>query len=274
MEKPIIAIMYDFDKTLSTTDMQNYAFIPKLGLTPEEFWGKTAVFSAKHGVEKILSYMYTMIDECRKKNIPLTEKMLNDCGKSIVLNPGVETWFKRINEYGASKGITIEHYLVSSGTLEIVKGCPIYKDFTKAYACEFVYDEKGNAIWPKQSINFTQKTQFYFKIAKGIDDPNDDIRINEKQAILRVPFSNFIYIGDGITDIACMTLVKKNGGVSIAVFPEEGQNALAHKIKNDGRVNYALKANYTSGSAIEEAVKLKIDKVKLKYDTITFEEEN
>ncbi len=260
MNKPIIAIMYDFDKTLSTTDMQNYSFIPNLGLTPEEFWGKTTEFSAKTGVERILSYMYMMLEEAKKRGIKVTRDYLRECGKNIRFYPGVTTWFKRINEYAESKGITVEHYLVSSGTLEIVEGCSIFNCFTKAYGCEYYYNEDEEPIWPKLAINYTQKTQFFFRIAKGATDLRDDDSVNEKIKGLRIPQRNIIYVGDGMTDIACMTLVKKNGGKSIAVYPEKNIDKV-RQIYEDGRVNFMCNADYSAGSNMEKVVRLIIDNV-------------
>lgn len=260
MNKPIIAIMYDFDKTLSTTDMQNYSFIPNLGLTPEEFWGKTTEFSAKTGVERILSYMYMMLEEAKKCGIKVTREYLRECGKNIRFYPGVTTWFKRINDYAESKGIIVEHYLVSSGTLEIVEGCSIFNCFTKAYGCEYYYNEDGEPIWPKLAINYTQKTQFFFRIAKGATDLRDDDSVNEKIKGLRIPQRNIIYVGDGMTDIACMTLVKKNGGKSIAVYPEKNIDKV-RQIYEDGRVNFMCNADYSAGSNMEKVVKLIIDNV-------------
>ena len=145
-KQPIIAIMYDFDKTLSTTDMQNYDFIPNLGMTPEEFWGGTGVFSEKYGVERILSYMYYMIAKSKEKGIKMTREYLRECGKNIKFYPGVTTWFKRINEYAESKGVIVEHYLVSSGTKEIVEGCSIYDFFTEAWGCEYYFNEEGEPV--------------------------------------------------------------------------------------------------------------------------------
>lgn len=259
MSKPIIAIMYDFDKTLSTTDMQNYDFIPKLGMTPEQFWGKTGEFTEKEGVERILSYMYMMIKCAKDKGIKLTRDYLKKCGKNIKFYPGVETWFKRINKYGTSKGVKVEHYLVSSGTLEIVEGCKIFKEFTQAYGCEFYYDKKGQPVWPKLAINYTQKTQFFFRIAKGAIDITDDNAVNEKTTNkLRVPYKNIVYMGDGMTDIACMTLVKKNGGRSIAVYPEK-ESEKVKQIFNDGRCNWICKADYSKGSDMEKMMRLIID---------------
>ena len=265
MAKPIIAIMYDFDKTLSTTDMQNYAFIPNLGMTPDEFWGSTTEFSSKEGVERILSYMYMMIKAAKEKNIKITREYLRECGKNIKFFPGVTSWFKRINEYGESKGVIVEHYLVSSGTKEIVEGCQIFPEFTKAYGCEYYY-ENGEPVWPKLAINYTQKTQFFFRIAKGATDVTDDNSVNAKNSEgLRIPYSNIIYMGDGMTDIACMTLVKKNGGHAIAVYPEKESDKV-RQIYIDGRCNFICRADYTSGSDMEKMVKLIIDSAATKSE--------
>lgn len=260
MEKPIVAIMYDFDKTLSTTDMQNYSFVPRLGLTPAEFWGKTSEYTEKYGIERILAYMYTMIVVSKEKGINLTRKFLQDCGKDIQFFPGVLDWFGRINEYGAKKGVQIEHYLVSSGTKEIVEGCKICKEFKEIYGCEFFYDEKGEACWPKLAINYTQKTQYFFRIAKGATDITDDSGVNQKTIEHRIPYENIIYLGDGMTDIACMTLVKKNNGTSIAIYPESQSNKVK-QILTDNRVNFICSANYSEGSDLEKVIKLTIDKI-------------
>lgn len=259
MKKPIVAIMYDFDKTLSTSDMQNYSFIPKLGLTPEEFWGETTEFTDKYGVERILSYMYVMILCAKRQGVPLTRKFLNDCGKNIEFYKGVDKWFQRINKYGEDHGIKVEHYLVSSGTKEIVEGCKIYKEFKEIYACEYFYDKKGIAAWPKLAINYTQKTQYFFRIAKGATDVTDDSGVNQKTEQHRIPYENIIYMGDGMTDIACMTLVKKNGGTSIAIYPQSKSDKV-RQILNDNRVNFICTADYSKGSDLERVVQLTIDK--------------
>ena len=257
MPKPIVAIMYDFDKTLSTTDMQNYSFIPNLGMTPEEFWGETSKFTEENGVERILSYMYVMIKKAKEKGIKITREYLRECGKNIQFYPGVSSWFKRINKYAEEKGVIVEHYLVSSGTIEIVEGCSIFPEFTKAYGCEFYY-ENDEPVWPKLAINYTQKTQFFFRIAKGAIDVTNDNSVNEKSAKLRIPYRNIVYMGDGMTDIACMTLVKKNGGKSIAVYPEKDYEKVK-QIYNDGRLSYYCRADYSAGSKMETMIKLIID---------------
>ena len=265
MSKPIVAIMYDFDKTLSTTDMQNYAFIPMLGMTPEEFWGVTGQFAAKTGCERILSYMYMMIAKCREKGIKLTRELLRECGKPIKYHPGVTTWFQRINEYGAEKGVKVEHYLVSSGTKEILEGCSIYDCFTQVYGCEFYY-ENGEPVWPKLAINYTMKTQFFFRIAKGVTKLTDDDAVNEKnRSGLRIPYKNIVYIGDGMTDVACMTLVNKNNGYSIGVYTDDNKEKV-NQIRNDKRCKYIVKADYSKDSDMEKVMKLIISSVATRAD--------
>ena len=264
MKKPIVAIMYDFDKTLSTMDMQNYSFIPRLGLTPAEFWGKTTEYTEKYGVERILAYMYMMIQAAKDKDIKLTREFLQECGKDIVYYEGVDTWFSRINKYGEEHGVEVEHYLVSSGTKEIVEGSSIYKEFKEVYGCEFFY-ENGEAVWPKLAINYTQKTQYYFRILKGATNITDDDGVNQKTAQLRVQPDNVVYLGDGLTDIACMTLVKKNGGTSIAIYPELNSDKV-RQILNDNRVNFICTGDYKEGGDLEKVIKLTINKVATLYE--------
>ena len=260
MSKPILGIMYDFDKTLSTTDMQNYSFIPMVGMTPNEFWGATGEFSERTGCERILSYMYMMIAKAKEKGIKLTREALRECGKNIKYHPGVTTWFQRINDYGAQKGVKVEHYLVSSGTKEILEGCAIYDCFTKVYGCEYYY-ENGEPVWPKLAINYTQKTQFFFRIAKGVTDVRDDDAVNEKARDgLRIPYTNIAYIGDGMTDVACMTLVNKNKGYSIGVYTDDNKEKVTQILK-DNRCRFIVKADYSKDSDMEKVFKIIIDDI-------------
>ena len=261
MSKPILAIMYDFDKTLSTTDMQNYTFIPALGLTPDEFWGATGEFSKRTGCERILSYMYMMIAKAQEKNIKLTREFLRDCGKNIKYHPGVPTWFNRINKIAEERGVKVEHYLVSSGTKEILEGTSIFEFFTKVYGCEYYY-ENGVPVWPKLAINYTQKTQFFFRIAKGVTDIKDDDNVNRKtgEQGLRIPYQNIAYIGDGLTDVACMTLVNKNGGYSVGVYTEENKESVA-QIRKDKRCRFVVKADYSQNSDMEKVFTLIIEDI-------------
>lgn len=260
MAKNTIGILYDFDKTLCTTDMQEYDFIKNLGMTSEEFWGEAAGITAKHEVEKILAYMFVMIRKCKEKGIPLTESYLNRCGEHVVLYKGVESWFDRINAFGESLGVKIEHYIISSGTYEIIQGTPIAKYFKRIYACKYMYDENGEALWPALAINYTLKTQYIYRISKGTLDVTDDYNLNRLQdeSLRRISYHNMIYIGDGLTDIPCMKMVKERGGKSIAVYPS-GKSEHVKPLVEDDRINFVCVADYSEGSTLENFVKLTIE---------------
>ncbi len=256
--KPILAFVYDFDKTLCTDDMQNFSFIPSLGMEPKEFWAATTVFSEKYGMEKILSYMYMMIDLSNKHGIKITREWLNSLGKDVKFYEGVTTWFKRINSYGEEKGIKVEHYILSSGTTEIIEGTSIAKEFTRIFGCEFMYDENGIAKWPKNTVNYTSKTQYLYRISKGALDIQDDEKVNQRIEEKRVPFRNIVYLGDGLTDVPCMAIVHEKGGRSIAVC-QKGKEDKGKQLFADERINYYCPADYKAGSKLEKFVKLIID---------------
>lgn len=264
MTKPIAAIMYDFDKTLSTKDMQEYAFIPGIGMTADEFWSECNRLTKENNMDQILSYMYVMLNGARGKKL-LNRKEFNSLGESVELFPGVDTWFERINKYGEAIGVEVEHYIISSGVKEIIEGTPIAKYFKKIYAAEFLYDEKGVPIWPAMAINYTSKTQFLFRINKGILDVTEHKALNgyTPEEERRVPFCNMIYIGDGFTDVPCMKLVKLNGGHSVAVYSTEGDSA--RDIMKHGRVDYLAKADYSEGSKIEDTVFSILDEIKTNH---------
>lgn len=258
MAKSTVAILYDFDKTLCTTDMQEYDFIKNLGLTPAEFWGSTGEISNKYEMDKILAYMYMMIQQCKEKNIPLTKEYLNKCGENVILYRGVQTWFDRINEYGEQLGVNVEHYIISSGITEIIEGTPIAKYFKRIYGCSFLYDENGEACWPANAINFTLKTQYVFRISKGVLDVTDDDNLNKHTQNRKIAYRNMIYIGDGLTDIPCMKLLREKGGKAIALYPSGKRDKVMQLIK-DNRINYACVADYSQNSTLEKIVKLMIE---------------
>ena len=262
-KETVLAICYDFDKTLSPTDMQAQGYIQSVGYDIKEFWDKTNVLAAANDMDGNLAYMYVMMDEARGKLI-FNRKSLEDYGSRVKLFPGVAEWFDRINAYGRERGIIVEHYIISSGLKEMIDGTEIAKKgaFKKIYASSFFYDEKGVAVWPAQVINYTNKTQFLFRIEKGVLDINDD-GVNEYYAPenLRVPFRNMVYIGDSDTDIPCMKLVNVNGGHSIGVYdPETGKKDRVHKMLRDNRIRYFAPADYREGTELDNLVKAVIDK--------------
>lgn len=255
-KKPVIAIMYDFDKTLCTKDMQEYGLIPSINWTAPKFWAKASSLAQEEHMDKILAYMYLMIKESKSSEKPIKRENFVTLGGNIEFFNGVEEWFDRITEYGKEKGVTIEHYIISSGLKEIIEGSKIYKKFKKIYACEFLYEENGLAVWPKMAVNYTTKTQFLFRINKGVLDISEDEKLNQyvDNDDRPIPFRNMIYIGDGLTDVPCMKLVKSNGGKSIAVYQARKKKVVA-KLLNDKRVDFIAPADYSDGKEIDQIVK-------------------
>ena len=261
-KKPIVAIMYDFDKTLSTRDMQEYSFIPKLGMTAKEFWEETDRLAEGENMDKILAYLRVMLKKASEKGVAVTRDKFVELGKDIEYYPGVRDWFKRIDEFGKEHGVTVEHYVISSGLKEIIEGSSVYKNFKQVYACEFLYDHNGVAVWLKTAVNYTNKTQFLFRINKGALELYKDAELNgyTEEESRRVPFRNMIYIGDGLTDVPCMKLVKLHGGQSIAVFKKRKKDT-AERLIRENRVDYITEANYTEGSELDGIVKTAIEKI-------------
>ena len=253
---PIIAILYDFDKTLCTTDMQDYSFIPSLGYTPTQFWKIANTFGRENHMDGILAYMYTMITESEKRGVPLTRESLRRCGRSISLFPGVADWFDRITRFGESLDVEVEHYVISSGLKEIIEGSEIADCFKEIYACEFFYDENGVPVWPKLAVNFTAKTQFIYRINKGVLNVSDDKALNDSMPDehKRVSFVNMIYIGDGLSDVPCMKMMRSYGGQAIAVYQSANRGAVEELLRKD-RVDFIYPADYREGSQLETTVK-------------------
>ena len=266
MRKPIVALIYDFDGTLSPGNMQEFGFIQAVGSTPAEFWSKSNQIAVGQEASNVLAYMKLMFDEAKAKKIPLRQDQFREFGKSVELYEGVREWFDLVNDYGASKGIKVEHYINSSGLKEIVEGTPIARKFRYIFAGSFIYNEKGEAEWPGIAVDSTNKTQFLFKINKGIFSVRDSVRLNSSMSEekKRVPFTNMIYFGDGETDVPCMKIVGMFGGHSIAVYKQgdEKKRALAKKLKRQGRVKFVVPAEYTPDSEAFKVVCAIIDKVK------------
>lgn len=269
---PIVAIMYDFDRTLCTKDMQDYSFIPSLGMTESEFWQYSNSLGQREHMDSILAYMYAMVKISKDKNIPLLRQNLVDMGKNVELFKGVERWFDRITEFGRANGMQIEHYVISSGMKEIIEGTPISKCFKSIFACEFLYDENGNGVWPKTDVNYTNKTQFVYRINKGVLDVANDNDLNRSMPddSKRVPFCNMIYIGDGLSDVPCMKMMKAYGGYSIAVY--QNKDSKVEDLLKKGRVDYIYPADYSENTGLDITVKNIIRKMSISetlYDEYT-----
>ena len=260
-EKPVVAICYDFDKTLSPTDMQAQGFIQSVGCDVNEFWAESNQVAENNDMDQNLAYMLKMKEKAEGQ-VLFTKKALVKYGETVELFKGVETWFDRINEYGETKGVIVEHYIISSGLKEMIEGTPIANAFEKIYASSFYFNEKGVAVWPAQVVNYTNKTQFLFRIEKGVLDINDPgVNDSFEPDEIRVPFRNMIYIGDSDTDIPCMKLITINGGHAIAVYnPKTKDKAKAYKMMRERRIKFFAPADYSENTELEQLVKSIIDR--------------
>lgn len=258
-DKPVLAICYDFDKTLSPDDMQAQGYIQSVyDGDVQTFWKESNDLAEENGMDTNLAYMYKMVEEAHGR-IVFTRDKLEDYGADVTLFPGVEEWFERVKQYGKENGVIVEHYIISSGLKEMIEGTSIAKAgaFERIYASSFMYDKKGVAVWPAQAINYTNKTQFLFRIEKGVLDVNDS-RVNDYFAPedIRVPFRNIVYIGDSATDIPCMKLVNAYGGHSIGVYSNDTlDKSKVFKMLGDNRIKYFAPADYTENSELDKLVK-------------------
>ena len=272
-----IALIYDFDGTLAAGNMQEYDFIPAVGKSNFEFWDEANHLAEQQDADQILTYMALMIRSAQAKGLSLRREAFQESGKKVELYEGVMEWFDRINAYGEQQGVRVVHYINSSGLKEIIEGTPIADKFRKIYACSFLYNVDGIAYWPGVAVNYTNKTQFIFKINKGVESVYDTKQVNQnmEEKARPVPFSRMIYVGDGTTDIPCMRLVKNFGGHSIAVYnpKDESKRGEMSTLIRDNRVNHVCPADYSEGSEMDIVVKAIIDKCVADYKLSLLETE-
>lgn len=254
MSRPIVALIYDFDKTLSPKDMQEYGYLPGIGMEPDPFWNLCAEFAKKNQTDSVLTYMY-MMKKMARGSLDLSREKLQELGRDVEFFPGVESWFDRINRIGEENGVCVEHYIISSGLMEIIQGSAIGGKFKAIFAASFCYDEDGQPLWPSTAVNYTNKTQYLFRINKGVFDVTNDRDLNAytPEYLRRIPFTNMIYVGDGPTDVPCMKMTKQKGGYSIVVHAP-GRTDAADDMLLQGRADFSVEADYSAGSEMEQTV--------------------
>lgn len=258
-----IAIVYDFDGTLTPHPMQEYTILPKIRLNPATFWAKVKREVATHGGDQMLTYMRLLVEEIERNQEHLDRADLRALGKKIKYFPGVDTWFDRIAKYVAKHGdgiVKLESYILSAGQKEILDGIKYRKHFKRIFASEYHFDHHGRATFPKILINDTIKTQYLFRINKGLDAPINEYMPEHDR---RIPFQNIIYLGDGMTDVPGMTVTKKNGGYAIAIHKPRNRRSIAicKKLLKAGRVDFYAPGDYSAGHVLESRVQLLLDKI-------------
>lgn len=262
------AIIYDFDGTLARGNIQENSFLPELGISKEAFWEDVLAEKRKHDACEILTYMRLMIERARERELSITRQELRRHGKSAALFDGLDLWFGRLRAYGEERQLRLQHFIVSSGTDEMIRGASIASEFQNIFASRFVYDDDGCAIWPALAINYTSKTQYLFRINKGVDNSWDNEPVNRWLPLDErpVPFERMIFIGDGDTDIPCMKMTRHQGGHAVAVYDEsrwkDGSETSRQKawertgnLISEDRVDFVAPADYTEGSLLDITVK-------------------
>ncbi len=277
--KPTVALIYDFDGTLSPHNMQEYDFLKEIGIkNKDDFWKEVDALVKTHNASNILCYMKLMIDKSRAAGKSIRRNAFVEYGKSVDLYNGVEEWFDLVEELAKKHNVIVEHYINSSGLKEMIEGTKIASKFKQIYACSFLYNIDGIAEWPAVAVDFTTKTQFLFMINKGIANISENYRVNEykKEADRPVPFKHMIYFGDGETDVPCMRMIKSYGGNSIAIYPSRNKDKkeTAKKLIHDGRVNFACVADYTKDGEIYKIVDAILSQIRSNYAFDQLEQQN
>lgn len=255
------AIIYDFDGTLARGNLQECSFIPKMRMTRTDFWNEVKRRTKDDDADEILVYMHLMLEKAKEAGEELTKDMLREHGRSAPLFPGLDDkiWFKRMNNFAEQQGLELQHYIISSGIEEMIRGCSIQDAFHKIYASKYFYDGEV-AAWPAVAINYTTKTQYLFRINKGIENHWDREGLNAymPEASRPVPFRRMIFLGDGDSDIPAMKMMTLQGGHSVAVYDEQRERRdleKIHSLISDDRVDFVAPGNYQEKSQLDIIIK-------------------
>jgi hypothetical protein len=265
-EKKTIALVYDFDGTLSPKPMQEYAFLPKINTDPEAFWAESNRLAKEHAADPLITYMHLLYKKAKERNVRIDRGDLVAQGKHVELYPGVEVWFDAIGayvkEHAQSHGVALRHYLISSGLTEIIEGTSIYKRFHNVFASEYWF-EAYDVPYPKRVITDTGKTQYLFRINKGVEDLGESINQHMPEGARPIPFANMIYFGDGDTDVPSMAVTRKNGGHAVAVYPSGQAKGKAKCVDlfKAGRCDFFAPADYREGSDLFKRTCLLLDRM-------------
>ena len=263
-DKKTIALVYDFDGTLSPRPMQEYAFLPKIGEDPKAFWAESNATAREQQADPLITYMHLLYKKAKARGVRIDRADLVAQGAAVELYPGVIEWFDAIRDYvqlrAESQGVTVRHYLISSGLIEIIEGTPIRAKFHNVFASEYWF-EAYEMPYPKRVITDTGKTQYLFRINKGVEDLGQSINDHMPEGDRPIPFANMIYFGDGDTDVPSMAVTRKNGGHAIAVHPPGKARAKCVDLFKAGRCDFFAPADYRRSSELFKRTCLLLDRM-------------
>lgn len=251
----IIGLVYDYDQTLSPTYMQDEVLFPKFGINPSEFWKRCKVLVEEEGYESELAYLKAMIDYLEMDGPSNAD--LEKLGAGLQFFPGLPEMFEELEDLLSDEhramGVKLEHYIVSSGIKALIEGSRLKPYTREIFGCEFAENSSGRISFPRRVISHTAKTQYLFRINKGMLSHSEDVNDHMPDELRPIPFPNMIYLGDGPTDVPCFTVMKRFGGHSIAVYNPEDKSRVSFRKAFQlsgvaGRIKHIAPADYRAGS--------------------------
>ena len=254
-----IALCYDFDGTLCSGYMQDQKLLHDCKIEPKNFWIKVANYAKENHCDPTLAYLMLLEQQMRSAGLKVNAETFKKYGRELKLFKGVNEWFSRIKQFGKLHNIEIQHFIISSGLADVIKGCSFIKDVNLVYASSYIYDD-GKGMWPKLSVNYSNKVQFLYRINKGTFDVFDQVGVNAKKDSndsVNIPFENFIFFGDGETDVPCFSVNQKNSGKNICIYEKGNEKSfdIGKKLYSEGRVHYLLDGDYSENSEIDKLIK-------------------
>jgi len=261
-----IALVYDFDGTLSPQPMQEYTVLPRMGVVPRDFWDRVNEEARATESDMMLVYLRHILETLDRRKIAVKREDFARMARAIRYFPGVEGWFARMNAYVRARSggrVKLAHYLISAGQKEILDGVSIRRHFRRIYASEYHFNHHGVATFPKLLVTDTVKTQFLFRINKGKEALTESINEHMPEAERPIPFHNMIYVGDGMTDVPSMALTKKSGGHTVAVYGagKAREQGICVKLLEAGRADFIAEADYRRSSKLSRRMALLLDAV-------------
>ena len=250
-QQNIIAIVYDYDRTLSPRPMQEDVIFERIGVEASKFWSMADELKGNKSYEDELAWIRLLLDNPSFRC--LSNLDLEGMGRNLKFYPGVPEMFAEL-EVGLHSdkylrhGVALEHYIVTSGLKSVLAGSILSQNVQAIFGCELDEDEEGRVYWPKRIISHTAKTQYLFRITKGLEyvDLSHDVNDHMPEPERRIPFSNMLYIGDGPTDVPCFAVISSRGGKSLAVYDPSSKVSFATcmSLREAQRVDEIAEADY------------------------------